>query len=399
MEYLANESGFSVEVDYSQKFCENKRVGGDAFLSRKLKEQHRVLAVLSDGLGSGVKAGVLATLTSVMGINYLNSFRDPAKAAKSIMETLPVCSVRNISYSTFSMIDIDFDREVRLVEYDNPPIIVVRDGKVLKRDCEAQEVLRFNKEPVKISVSSFNAQIGDRILAFSDGVSQSGIGSRDLPFGWGNERVEEFILKQITNNPEISAHDLSRAIVEKSWLNNSGRALDDITCAAIYFRKARQLLVMTGPPYDQNKDKTLSSLLREFPGKKIICGGTTANIISRETGKAVTVRLDKLSLDLPPESFIKGVDLVTEGILTLGRTVKYLEERKDVDNFCDDPAAKIVKMLLDSDAISFVVGTRINEFHQEPNMPVELEIRRNVIKKICSLLEDVYYKETKIQYI
>jgi hypothetical protein len=156
---------------------------------------------------------------------------------------------------------------------------------------------------------------------------------------------------------------------------------------------------MTGPPYDQNKDKTLSSLLREFPGKKIICGGTTANIISRETGKTVTVRLDKLSLDLPPESFMEGVDLVTEGILTLGRTVKYLEERKDVDNFCDDPAAKIVKMLLDSDAISFVVGTRINEFHQEPNMPVELEIRRNVIKKICSLLEDVYYKETKIQYI
>ncbi len=399
MEVLASKAGFSIEVDYSQKYCENKRVGGDMFLSRKLKEQHRVLAVLSDGLGSGVKAGVLATLSSVMGLNYLNSFRDPAKAAKSIMETLPVCSVRNISYSTFSMVDIDFDREVRLVEYDNPPILVIRDGKVLQREFVEQEVLRFGKEPVNISVSGFDAKVGDRILIFSDGVTQSGIGSSSLPFGWGDERVADFVLEQISQSPEISAHDLSRAIVEKSWLNNSGRALDDITCGAIYFRRARPLLVMTGPPYDQNKDKALSALLNEFHGRKIICGGTTANIISRETGRPVTVRLDNLSMDLPPESYMEGVDLVTEGILTLGRTAKYLEERKDVEIYCDDPAAKIVRMLLDSDVISFVVGTRINEFHQEPNMPVELEIRRNVIKKICSLLEDIYYKETSIQYI
>lgn len=399
MEFTPKTSDCAIEVDYCQRYCEKKRIGGDVFLSKKIKEQSRVLAVLSDGLGSGVKAGVLATLTSVMGLNYMGSFRDPAKAAKSIMETLPVCSKRNISYSTFSMVDIDFDNEVRIVEYDNPPVLITRNGSVMDTQKQETDVLRADKEPVQINVSGFDAKIGDRIIMFSDGVSQSGIGSKELPFGWGIERVGKFILDKIASKPEISAHDLSRAIVEKSWLNNSHKALDDITCGVIYFRNPRRLLIMTGPPYDRQKDKMLASLVEEFPGKKIICGGTTANIISRETGRNVHVRLDKLNADLPPESIMDGADLVTEGILTIGRAAKYLEDKIELDSFTDDPGAKIVKLMLDSDVINFVVGTRINEFHQDPNMPVDLEIRRNVIKKISKLLEEQYYKETTIQYI
>lgn len=399
MEFPKITNNCCVEVDYRQKNCGRQRIGGDVFLSKKLKEQRRVISVLSDGLGSGVKAGVLATLTSVMGLNYMTSFRDPAKAARSIMDTLPVCSERHISYSTFSMVDVDFENEVRIVEYDNPPVLVARGSEILKLNREQISVTRSGKEPVTISIAEFQAEPGDRIILLSDGVSQSGIGSHNLPFGWGIDRAGEYVRSLIENNAHISACELSAAIVDKAWVNNGGRALDDITCGVIYFRQPRQLLIMTGPPYDQKKDRLLAELVRNFPGGKIICGGTTASIVARETGREVHVMLGKISPDLPPDSIMEGVDLITEGILTVGRVARYLEDRRDPETINLNPATKIVRMLLNSDIINFVVGTRVNEFHQDPNMPVELEIRRNVIKKIATLLESQYLKETSIQYI
>ncbi|MDD2997917.1 MAG: SpoIIE family protein phosphatase [Candidatus Riflebacteria bacterium] len=388
-----------VEVDFSQKNCGKQRIGGDVFLSRKLKEERRLISVLSDGLGSGIKAGVLATLTSVMGISYMSSFRDPAKAARSIMDTLPVCSERHISYSTFSMVDVDFENDVRVVEYDNPPIMVARGGEILPLQRRQVEVKRTNKDPETISLIDFHALAGDRIVMLSDGVTQSGIGTKNLPFGWGVENTGAYVQSLIRKDSEISAHDLSRALVDKAWLNNGGKALDDITCGVIYFRRPRQLIVMTGPPYDQRKDRLLADLVDNFPGKKVICGGTTANIVSRETGHPVYVNLERIDPDLPPSSTMQGVELITEGILTVGRVAKYLEEKRNPDALPLNPATKIVRMMLNSDIINFVVGTRVNEFHQDPNMPVELEIRRNVIKKIAALLEDHYLKETSIQYI
>lgn len=388
-----------VEVDYQQKYCRRQRTGGDVFLSRRLKEQQRVVSVLSDGLGSGIKAGVLATLSAVMGINYITNFRDPARAARTIMDTLPVCSERRISYSTFTMIDVDFENEVKIVEYDNPPVMVFRKDSVFELQREKLEVARPSGNHETIGISSFQARPGDRIVMISDGVSQSGIGSRSLPFGWGLEQAGNFIQKLISQNPLVSARELAAEVIDQSWLNNDGKALDDMTCAVISFRQPRQLLIMTGPPYDQRKDSLLADLADNFPGKKIICGGTTANIVSRETGRPVTVHLDRIDPDLPPSSSMTGVDLITEGILTVGRVARYLEEKRDPDSLPGNAATKIVRLLLNSDIINFVVGTRVNEFHQDPNMPVELEIRRNVIKKIAALLETNYLKETSIQYI
>lgn len=388
-----------VEVDYHQKFCQRQRTGGDVFLSRRLKEQQRVISVLSDGLGSGIKAGVLATLSAVMGINYISNFRDPAKAAKTIMDTLPVCSERRISYSTFTMIDVDFENEVKIVEYDNPPILLLRRNELVDLARQVIPITRGNETIESIKLAEFHAIDGDRIIVFSDGVSQSGIGSKHLPFGWGNMRVGEYIKAAINKDSQISAHDLAVSIVDQAWLNNGGKALDDITCGVISFRQPRQLIVMTGPPYDQRKDKFLADLANNFPGKKIICGGTTANIVSRETGHQVKVHLDLIDRDLPPCSSMQGVDLITEGILTVGRVAQYLEDKRHPDTLPVNPATKVLRLLLNSDIINFVVGTRVNEFHQDPNMPVELEIRRNVIKKVAALLENQYLKETSIQYI
>ncbi len=387
-----------IDIDYQQRFCDGERTGGDVFLSRKLKNQHRVISVLSDGLGSGVKASVLATLTSTMGLNYIANFKDIGKSAQIIMDTLPVCSERRISYSTFTMVDVDFENETRVVEYDNPPCLLMRNNKRFELEKSAIEVGK-NGDPKSVNLAQFNAQLGDRLIFYSDGVSQSGMGSPRMPFGWGNDQISLFVEQKLQADPEISASDLASLVVEQAYLNNTYHALDDITCGVIYFRRPRRLLIMTGAPYDKNKDKLLAELAGSFPGKRIICGGTTANIISRETGKPTYVNLNKIDPELPPTSTMEGVDLITEGILTIGRVAKYLEEKRTLDRLPDNAAGKIMKFLLNSDIIEFKVGTRVNEFHQDPNMPVELEIRRNVIKKIAALLEEHYLKETCIKYI
>ena len=164
-------------------------------------------------------------------------------------------------------------------------------------------------------------------------------------------------------------------------------------------RKPRNLLICTGPPYDEKNDKYLASRVREFQGKKILCGGTTATILSRELGAKMEIDMNIVDKDLPPISRMEGIDLVTEGILTLSKVERILSSNDDERPREAGPAEMLVKYLLDSDKINLLVGTRINTAHQDPNLPVELEIRRNVVKKIKYLLETKYLKDVEIMYI
>jgi hypothetical protein len=143
----------------------------------------------------------------------------------------------------------------------------------------------------------------------------------------------------------------------------------------------------------------MADLVRDFKGRLAISGGTTANIIARELGRDVRVNLKNFDPSLPPKSEMEGIDLVTEGILTLGRVAEMLEKNESPEESARNAASELLELLLSSDNIRFVVGTRINEAHQDPNIPVELEIRRNVVKKIARLLEEDHLKEITVSYI
>ena len=171
---------------------------------------------------------------------------------------------------------------------------------------------------------------------------------------------------------------------------------DDISACVLYFREPREALIFTGPPYHQNKDSEYAKLFANFKGKKAICGGTTANLISRELGRPITMDTTISIGKLPSCSYMDGVDLVTEGILTLTKTLEYLEAgTTDIDN----AAGKLVKFLLDSDCINFMVGAKLNQAHYDPALPVEIEIRKNIIKKMANVLQDKYFKKVNIQYM
>ena len=383
-----------VEVEATQRNRYGEDICGDAFKTLRIADEGRVIAVLSDGLGHGVKASILSLMTATMALKYTAKDADIVRTAEVIMDALPVCQVRKISYATFTVVDCLADGATRVIEMDNPPVILVRDGRVVELAYEEVASPRYNDRVIR--VYDLTMRPGDRLIFTSDGITQAGLGSERMRLGWRIKGCREFALEQVAKDPKISARALSQKILAQGLRQEPfQRAFDDMTAAVIYLRRPQRTIILTGPPYAAGRDKEFAEAVEDFEGRKIICGGTTANIVARELGR--TIR-DSLrgggSSDIPPAAEMDGVDLVTEGILTLTRLARLLEG--DDPPREKNPASQLYEILLESDSIEFVVGARINEAHQDPNLPIDLEIRRNIIKRICKVLEEKYLKETRI---
>jgi hypothetical protein len=387
-----------IEVDYCQRAKHGQLISGDVFLTEKVKEDGRIVSVLTDGLGSGVKASVLATITATMALKFAVSPMDIRRSAEIIMDTLPICSVRKISYSTFTVVDMARGGQTRIIEHGNPSFLLIRpEGEAC---IEKTEVLPERWRDRVISYTSLEVKREDRIVFFSDGISQAGMGEFRTPFGWGLPSVEAYIREQIDRHPHISARDLSRDLVARAEEVDGLTAKDDITCGVVYVRSPRQLLVMTGAPFNRVHDQDLATMAERTPGRKVICGGTTANIVSRQLNRPIEIDLRQVrNSRVPPSARMQGFDLVTEGILTLGEVLRILEEGHAPEELKPNAAVRLTRMLLDSDVVRFAVGTRINEAHQDPNIPVDLDLRRNIVKRIARILEDKHMMRVIVQYI
>ncbi|MFP4448420.1 MAG: SpoIIE family protein phosphatase [Bacteroidota bacterium] len=390
---------FHIEVGIKQKSHEEERICGDVFLSEKIKEENRMILVLSDGLGHGVKANVLATLTATMAMNFTKEHKDVQTIAEIIMNTLPEDNNRRISYATFTIIDIDYNGETTILEYDNPQSIVLRGNKIHRPEWKSITLQSEKHKGKKLKTCHLKPQKEDRILVCSDGIVQSGLGTDKYPFGWGQEKLQEFLKRLISNNPDFSASKVAQKVINIAYKNDGYYAKDDTSAGVVYFREPRKLLICTGPPFEKEKDTELANLVRNFEGKKIISGATTADIISRELNLEIEDSFEFEDPDLPPVSYMNNIDLVTEGILTLSKVAEMLQDYNSNYPLKKGPADQIVKHLIESDEIHFVIGTRINEAHQDPNLPVELEIRRTVVKKIAHTLENKFLKEVSLKYL
>lgn len=390
------EADIFIEVDCFQKNKAGNIVCGDSYMSQRLKDEDRIISVLSDGLGSGIKASVLSTMTATMAMHYTAMNESILQTALSIINTLPQDMVRKISYSTFCIFDINRLGHTKVIEYESPAVYLFRRGQPVAIKKEKIPVERTDLENTFLWVSEFKLEKEDRLVCFSDGVSQSGMGSTNMPFGW-DQGIQEFIAGLLAQHPDISAKEMARKIVLRAERNDNYHLLDDTSCCVIYRRTPRNLLICTGPPYDEKKDRYLAEKVRDFKGKKVLCGGTTATIISRELNLPLNVSMEMTDKELPPLSFMPGIDLITEGILTLSKVERLLTN--GIPEKSQGPANEMVSLLQNSDKITFIVGTRINVAHQDPNLPVELEIRRNVVKKIKFLLETKFLKDVEIIYL
>ena len=383
-----------IDIACSQKKKYNQNAYGDHFSSNRFPNMNRVVAVLSDGLGSGIKANILACMTSTMLLKFMENNSDIEKSCEIIMNSLPVCKVRGISYSTFSAIDCYENGKAKIVEEGNPDFIWIRNGQVLKPEFQTIQSKDFKNRKMKV----YNIQLEkyDRIIFCSDGATQVAMGTKEYPLGLERDGLIKIILNKLNENPDISSKDLSKYLVHQIELIAPNRELkDDTSILSIYCRDPRESLIFTGPPYHQEKDSYYAKFFMDFKGKKAISGGTTANIISRELNIPVLTDLSVSSGKLPGLMKMQGIDLVTEGILTLTKTMEYLENEKTEN----DAAKTLMDFMLDSDVIRFLVGAQMNKAHYDPNLPIEIEIRKNIIKQIAKILEEKYLKKVEVQFI
>lgn len=386
-----------MELECAQQRKAGQHVAGDAFVMQRDRHSGRVLAVLSDGLGSGIKACVLATMTARMAMRFAESDTAFTHYAQVIMNSLPVCQTRRIAYATYTVVDCGPDGRIRIVEQGNPPFLLLRNGQEVP--VASREVPCSQGDYRLLRESVFQAEPEDRIVFFSDGVTESGLGGGRYKLGWRRDGCREWVQECLANDPFCSARQLAHDVVREALHKEPGQSAgDDISCAVLYFRTPRRLLLASGPPFNRSHDTEYARLIARFEGRRIISGGTSAELVARELGQ--NLRMDLFGGGkgtLPPVSVMEGVDLVTEGILTLTETLRLLEtgDRPSHEN----AATRMIELLLDSDEIHLLVGTKINEAHQDPSLPVELEIRRSLMKRLAAVLDGSHFKKVKIEYI
>ncbi|MCX7986850.1 MAG: serine/threonine-protein phosphatase [Bacteroidales bacterium] len=390
---------FYLDVSCRQIPCNGERVCGDVYIARNFKEEDRNIVVLSDGLGHGVKANMLGILTTTMAINFTREHKETTRIAETILRTLPVDSEKKISFATFSIVDIETDGQVSVLEYENPQCLILRGTEAFFPEWTCLLLNVDRKVGKELKSCTFRAQLGDRIILFTDGIMQAGMGSQFSPLGWGTEQVHQFAIETVKKNPTIDSSELAFRIVSEANKKDGFISKDDTSCVVIYFREPRRLLLCTGPPSTSEWDNLMAEKVKNFSGRKIVCGGITGTIIARELNLPIDERPIVLDPELPPMNRMEGVDLLTEGILTLNKVHRLLENYHSHYQFASGPADQIAQMLLESDDIYFLVGTAINTSHQDATIPTELEIRRTVVRRIMRTLEEKFLKKVSVEFL
>ena len=352
--------------------------------------------VLADGLGSGVKASILSTLTSKIISTMLAEGLTLEDCVETIVATLPICSVRGVAYSTFTIVHIVDNRSAEIIEYDNPQVIVLRDGE--EYACKRVEMNIVGK---KVYKSQMDLRDGDFIIAMSDGCPHAGMGIK-YNFGWKREDIASFMLAQVYVG--YTAKTLSTILIDEVEKLYAGKPGDDATACVLKVRRREPMNILFGPPSNRDDANRMMSLFFSKEGKHIVCGGTTSSIAAKYLGKPVKTTLNFEKSDIPPIAEIEGVDLVTEGVITMNRVVEYakdtLSENKLYEKWSmgHDGAALISRMLFEEATdINFYVGRAINPAHQNPDLPINFNIKMNLVYQLSKCLEQMG-KRIKVSY-
>ena len=344
------------------------------------RHSHSVTLALSDGLGSGVKANILATLTTRIAMHLLENDLPLAEVVETLSDTLPVCEVRKLAYSTFAIAQFFRDGRARVVEFDTPPTILLRGRKMVSLPSEERTIAGK-----KIRESVLDLRLGDWVVFVTDGVLNAGIGGV-YPLGWGWEQAARYLESHA--HPELSAQALAEKMAETVSELYAGAPGDDVSIVVIKVRHKLVATVLTGPPGRREADEQVLGAFVQRRGLHVVCGGTTAQLVSRHLGQPIEVDLDTMRPDVPPLGRMANIDLVTEGILTLTRAQELLRSgaTKETVRFQTDGAAALVRTLLDVDHVHFIVGRAVNPAHQNPSLPSELGMKLSVVREIAEEL-------------
>ena len=387
----------SIDVAWKSLNKHGEELCGDKVEIVKTRDSD--ILILADGMWSGVKANILSTLTSKILATMLHEGAAIESCVETIARTLPICQERKVAYATFSILQIFHNGDAYLVEYDNPDCVFIRNKKIIKYPYEVREI-----EGKKIHEYRFQVEKNDCFVLMSDGVIYAGAGEiLDLQ-GWTWENMSEYTLK--CTKETLSASRLAAMLSQACddlYIQKPG---DDTTVAVARVIERKVVNLFTGPPKSKEDDEKLMYDFMHMEGKKVVSGGTSSNIASRILHKEIITTVDRNNPDVPPMSTIEGLDLVTEGVLTMGRSLKLLKQYEndefDVEFFdeldANNGASRLAKMLIEEcTELNLFVGTAINEAHQESDLTFDLSLRMNLVEQLKAVVEKMG-KTVRVKY-
>jgi hypothetical protein len=361
------------------------------------KDEDQAVVVLADGLGSGVKANILSTLTSKIISTMMAENLSVEECVSAITATLPVCKERNLAYSTFTILRINADMEAEIIQFDNPHLFMLRNGK----NTEYQEMSE-NIGDKTIYKSRVKLRENDIFMMFSDGLIGAGTGNVLNP-EWQRPDIIKYMETMYMDTH--TAKGLTTILSEHCLELYAGKPGDDSTVCTVKIRPRTQVNLLIGPPANPADVSTMMSLFFSRNGKHIICGGTTSQLASEHLKKPLLVEPQKyMDPKIPPTAVIEGVDLVTEGIITISKVLEYAKDYLNENDLYfewmgnDDGASQIVRLLIEEATdINFFVGRAVNPAHQNPGLPINFNIKMHLVEQLAESLR-LMDKPIKVTY-
>lgn len=383
------------DIGYKSINHEGEQLCGDHVDIVEQGENSTVI-VLADGLGSGVKASILSTLTSKIISTMMAEGLPLEECVSTIAATLPICSQRGVAYSTFTILHLIRNETAELIQYDNPAVIFLRNFENV--DYPMQELHIGGK---RIYKSSIRLQEDDIFIAMSDGCPHAGIGIA-YNFGWKREEIMDFMASIAPAG--YTAKTLSTMLVDECDKQYGHHPGDDATACVVRIRRREPMNLLFGPPRNRDDCDRMMSLFFSKEGKHIVCGGTTSSIAARYLGKPLRASLNFERSDVPPIAEIEGVDLVTEGVITINKVLEYARDALGGNELCEqwslnkDGANRICRLLFEEATdINFFVGRAVNPAHQNPDLPITFNIKMNLVEQLSQCLRDMG-KRVKVIY-
>lgn len=354
-----------------------------------VKEDGDSTLVLADGLGSGVQASILSTLTSTMLSKMIEGGCSIQESVEAVVRTLPIAKNRgNVAYSTFTIVRIEKDFSFTIYNYDNPDPVYISNGK--------EKALTYNRLEIAgklIKVANGYLYPDDALIMMSDGAVYAGVGE-SLNFGWTREAIGSYM--EALYDPSISAKNLATLLIDHCNTLYNGRPGDDTSALVVKRRRRMNVNLLVGPATSMEDDRKMLSLFFSKEGKHVVSGGTTAKISARYLGVEVSTSLDYLDKVIPPISHIEGVDLATEGVITLNRVVELAKDHlaqneKYFDwSYKQDGASLLAKILFEEATdISFFVGCAVNPAHQDPKMGITISTKMQLVDELSKCLKQM----------
>lgn len=388
-------NNITVSIDYFSLNKNGEMLCGDQVEVMDGHDSNKII-VLSDGLGSGVKANILSTLSAKMIATMLKENIAIEDCIETIAHTLPICKERGLAYSTFTILNLINNETLEIINYDNPDVIVLRDGKALtlNESCLIIEGKKVTKARLELKES-------DIIIAMSDGCIHAGVGA-SLNYGWQRENIIDFL--ETMYIPSYSSKAITKLLIDECNRLYEEKPGDDTTVLSMKVTKKEVVNLLIGPPEQKEHDRKMLGLFFAKKGKHVVCGGTTSQLVSDYLNKPLNLSLNYDDINIPPTATIEGVDLVTEGILTINKVLDYAKDyTKDNTLFSDlvikkDGASALARMLFEEATnINFYVGKAVNPAHQNPNLPINFNIKMQLINALIDYLKAMG-KETSINY-